>query len=103
MKLSMFKVLSNLEGPQIHDATVDILEHSGVQIGSHKMLSFLKGKGWKIDAEKQTACFSHLCIEDPLHHILFEEGHSITPVWFGVQMFIIHFMMSLIIIIEGIL
>jgi trimethylamine--corrinoid protein Co-methyltransferase len=69
MQLSPLKVLSDTEVEQIHQATLDILCQTGVQIGSPRMLSFLKDKGLKIDTEKQTACFSRSCIEEALSHI----------------------------------
>jgi trimethylamine:corrinoid methyltransferase-like protein len=42
VNLTTFKVLSDSEILQIHEATLDILEHCGVKIGSSRMFSFLQ-------------------------------------------------------------
>ncbi|MBU0714850.1 MAG: trimethylamine methyltransferase family protein [Verrucomicrobia bacterium] len=66
MKLN---VLSDQEIRQIHEATVDILQNCGMQIGSEKMFMFLKEKGLEVDAEQKTVRFSKSCIEDYLSKI----------------------------------
>jgi len=66
MKLSTFKVLSESEIKDIHEASIDILENCGVKILGKDMLDFLKEKGLDIDKEKQIVRFSRKCIEDSL-------------------------------------
>ncbi|MFH1969856.1 MAG: trimethylamine methyltransferase family protein [Verrucomicrobiota bacterium] len=69
MKLIKLNVLSDQEIKQIHEATVDILQNCGIQIGSEKMFMFLKEKGLEVDAEQKTVRFSKSCIEDYLSKI----------------------------------
>ena len=45
MKLTPMTVLSESEIKQIHEASLDILEHCGVKIGSPRMLDFLEERG----------------------------------------------------------
>jgi len=69
MKLSLFKVLSESEVNDIHEASIDILESCGVKILSKKMLQFLREKGIDVDEETQIVHFSRKCIEDALSKI----------------------------------
>lgn len=66
MELTTFKVLSDSEVENIHEASIDILESCGVKILSKKMLQFLKEKGLDVDEETQIARFTRKCIEDAL-------------------------------------
>ncbi|MFA5863762.1 MAG: trimethylamine methyltransferase family protein [Phycisphaerae bacterium] len=67
MKLETIKILSDQEIKQIHEASMDILVNCGVEIGSPKMLSFLKDKGLKI--EEDSVHFTRECIQDALSKI----------------------------------
>jgi trimethylamine--corrinoid protein Co-methyltransferase len=69
MKLSLMKVLSDAEILQIHEATLDILEHCGVKIGSPQVFSLLQAKGLPVDAEKQIVRFPRAAIEEALSHV----------------------------------
>lgn len=66
MKLSTLTVLSDQEVKQIHEATLDILTDCGVQVRSKRMLSFLEGKGLKVDWDKQVVKFTRASIEDAM-------------------------------------
>lgn len=66
MKLDCLKVLSKSEIKNIHNATIDILEHCGVKILSSRMLDFLREKGLPIDFETKVARFPKSCIEELL-------------------------------------
>ena len=68
MKLSLLKVLSDAEILQIHEATLDILEHCGVKIGSPQALSLLQAKGLPVDVEKQIVRFPRASIAEALSH-----------------------------------
>ncbi len=69
VQLPTFKVLSENEIKDIHEASIDILETCGVKILGTKMLQFLKEKGIDINEETQIARFSRKCIEDALSTI----------------------------------
>ncbi len=66
MKFSNFKVLSEDEIVQIHEASVKILEETGVQIFSKKVLDFLSAKGAVVDYDKQLAKLPRKLVEDCL-------------------------------------
>ena len=66
MELALFKVLSDDEIREIHEATVDILANCGVKILYPPMLDFLKAKGLRVDAEQGIVRFSRSCLEDTL-------------------------------------
>jgi len=66
MELALFKVLSDEEIRQIHEATVDILANCGVKILYRPMLDFLQEKGLRVDAEQGIVRFSRSCLEDAL-------------------------------------
>ena len=66
MKLATLSVLSEDEIQRIHQATLDILEQCGVQIGSRRMLDFLAEKGLPVDRARQRVRFPRSCIEDAL-------------------------------------
>ena len=55
MKLLNFKVLSEKEIIAVHEASVKILENTGVQILSKKVLELLDSKGAIVDHDKKTA------------------------------------------------
>jgi trimethylamine--corrinoid protein Co-methyltransferase len=69
MKLPTMTILSDSEIRQIHEATVHILEHSGVKIHSGKMLSILKQKGLAVDEETRVVRFTRALIEESLAKI----------------------------------
>jgi trimethylamine--corrinoid protein Co-methyltransferase len=66
MKLETMKVLSDREIEKIHDATVEILCGCGVRVCNERMLSFLRGKGLKVDKTSQTVFFTRAALEDAL-------------------------------------
>ena len=66
MELAMFKVLSDDEIRQIHEATVDILANCGVKMHHRPMLDFLHEKGLRVDAQQGIVRFSRSCLEDAL-------------------------------------
>jgi len=66
MELARFKVLSDDEIREIHEATVDILANCGVKILYPPMLDFLKAKGLRVDAGQAIVRFSRSCLEDTL-------------------------------------
>ena len=66
MKFSSFKVLSDEEIIQIHEASVKILEETGVQIFSTKVLDFLNAKGAVVDYDKKFAKLPRKLIDDSL-------------------------------------
>lgn len=69
MKLEELKVLSDDEIKQIHEASIDILEHAGVKIFNDKMLTFLREKGLEVDREKKVAYFTRTVIENAISTI----------------------------------
>ncbi len=66
MELALFKVLSDAEVREIHEATVDILANCGVKIGYRPMLDFLKQQGLRVDAEQGIVRFGRGCLEDAI-------------------------------------
>lgn len=66
MKLTRLTVLSPEEIQKIHEATLHILEHAGVQVGSKDMLNWLKAKGLPVEADRQIVRFPRQVIEDAL-------------------------------------
>lgn len=64
MKLPQMTVLSDAEIKQIHDASVEILETTGVKIDSADMLRDLADKGLDVDTDRQLVRFSRACIEE---------------------------------------
>lgn len=66
MELARFKVLSEDEIREIHEATVDILTNCGVKILYRPMLDFLTEKGLPVDAEQGIVRFSRSCLEETL-------------------------------------
>ena len=69
MNLSTFKVLSDSEILQIHEATLDILEHCGVKIGSPQVFSFLQDKGFPANAKEQIVRFPRAAVAEALGHV----------------------------------
>lgn len=69
MQLLSFKVLSESEINEIHNASLDILRSCGVKILSAEMLSFLKEKGLQVDEDAQIVKFSRDCLEDLISKI----------------------------------
>ncbi|MCP4644270.1 MAG: hypothetical protein GY851_27755 [bacterium] len=66
MKLGLMTVLDDGEIRQIHDATLHILEHTGVKIGSTAILDLLEQKGLPIDRDAGVARFPRAVMEDAL-------------------------------------
>ena len=64
MRLTQMTVLSDKEIKQIHDASVEILETTGVKVDSPDMLRALADKGLDVDTEQQLVRFSRASIED---------------------------------------
>lgn len=52
MRLATLRVLSDAEIEQIHEATLEILEASGVELGSPRMVDFLEQKGFRVERGK---------------------------------------------------
>lgn len=66
MKLDCLKVLSESEVKNIHETTIDILEHCGVKILSSRMLDFLRERGLPVNYETKAVRFPKTCIEESL-------------------------------------
>ena len=66
MKLAPFAVLSDAEIRRIHDATLDILADTGVEINHARMLEFLAGKGLPVDRDKRIVRFPRAAVDDAL-------------------------------------
>jgi trimethylamine--corrinoid protein Co-methyltransferase len=69
MRLETMKVLSDEEIGKIHEASIDILSGCGVRIFNERMLSFLEGKGLRVDRTNRTAFFTRTAVEDSLSTI----------------------------------
>lgn len=69
MELAKLKVLSEQEIRNIHEASIDVLEHCGVKILNARMLSFLKEKGFDVDTDRQLARFSRQSVEHGLSSV----------------------------------
>jgi len=52
VKLETLSVLSRDDIEQIHEATIEILEETGVKLGSVRMLDFLEKQGLRVDRDK---------------------------------------------------
>ena len=63
MKFQDFKVLSDHEINQIHEASIDILENTGVRIYSKKVLDLLNDKGAIVDYDKKLAKLPQRLVE----------------------------------------
>jgi Trimethylamine:corrinoid methyltransferase len=63
MKFSDFKVLSENEIVQIHEASINILENSGVLVYSKRVLDLLSEKGAKVDYDKRLAKLPRKLVE----------------------------------------
>ena len=66
MKFQDFKVLSDQEIVQIHEASINILETTGVLIYSKKALDLLNSKGAIVDYDKKLAKISGKMVESCL-------------------------------------
>jgi trimethylamine--corrinoid protein Co-methyltransferase len=66
MELALFKVLSDDEIREIHEATVDILANCGVKMLHRPMLDFLHEKGLQVDFERGIVRFSRTCLEETM-------------------------------------
>jgi len=55
VKFADFKVLSDQEIVQIHEASINILENTGVMIYSKKVLDLLNEKGAAVDYDRKIA------------------------------------------------
>lgn len=64
MRLVSLKVLSEGDIGAIHGATLDILEHCGVEVNSAAMLALLAERGATIDASRRVARFPRAMVED---------------------------------------
>ena len=69
MKLSSWKVLTEDELINIHEASLDILSRVGVVIHSDRVLNFLKDKGLKVDLDLQRVWFSSDVIKEALSYL----------------------------------
>ena len=69
MRFQDFKVLSDQEIVQIHEASIKILENTGVMIHSKKALDLLNSKGAAVDYEKKVVKISGKMIESCLKTI----------------------------------
>ena len=69
MRLQDFKVLSNQEIVQIHEASINILENTGVMIHSKKALDLLNSKGAAVDYDKKLVKISGKMVESCLKTI----------------------------------
>jgi len=69
MKLAPFAVLSDDEIRHIHQASLDILETSGVEINHPRMFDFLAGKGLPVDRDRRIVRFPRAAMEDALSTI----------------------------------
>ena len=69
MKFQEFKVLSDKEIVQIHEASISILENTGVMIHSKKALDLLKLKGADVDYDKKLVKISGKMVESCLKTI----------------------------------
>ena len=66
MRLAALQTLSEDEILQIHHATLDILEQTGVKIGNPNMIDFLHRKGLPVDRATHVVRFPRACVEDAL-------------------------------------
>lgn len=66
MRFSDFKVLSDHEINQIHEASIKILENTGVLIYSSKVLNLLYEKGAEVDYDKRLAKLPRKLVESCL-------------------------------------
>jgi trimethylamine--corrinoid protein Co-methyltransferase len=66
MKLARMAVLSDSEIADIHEATLHILTHCGVNIGSPRMLSLLQQHGADVEAGTCRVRFSRTQVEDAI-------------------------------------
>ncbi len=69
MKFQDFKVLSDQEIVQIHEASINILENTGVLIYSKKALDLLNSKGAIVDYDKKLAKLTRKMVESCLKTI----------------------------------
>jgi trimethylamine--corrinoid protein Co-methyltransferase len=69
MKLASLSVLSQQDIERIHAATLDILEVSGVEIGSPRLLEFLQDKGLPVNRESRVVRFPRDRVEESLSHV----------------------------------
>ena len=66
MRLSTLTVLSEGEVRQIHEATLDILANTGVEIGDSGTLEYLKSKGAMASSDSPVVRFPKALVEDAL-------------------------------------
>ena len=66
MRFQDFKVLSDQEIVQIHEASISILENTGVMIHSRKALDLLNSKGANVDYDKKLVKISGKMVESCL-------------------------------------
>jgi trimethylamine--corrinoid protein Co-methyltransferase len=66
MELSRMKILSDSEIERINQASLEILERTGVMIASRSVLEFLQGTGAEVDIERSVARFPRRLVDDCL-------------------------------------
>ena len=76
MKFQDFKVLSDQEIVQIHEASINILENAGILIYSKKALELLNSKGAIVDYDKKLVKISGKMVESCLKLAGAEVVHS---------------------------
>jgi trimethylamine--corrinoid protein Co-methyltransferase len=83
LKLSQLKVFSENELSQIHQATLDVLWNTGMNIDSQEALTLLKDGGATVDSEKKIAKIPDHLIKDavktaprPLEVILYDRNQK---------------------------
>ncbi len=70
MRFQDFKVLSDHEILQIHEASVWILENTGISIYSKKALDFLNSKGARVDYDKKLVKIGRKMVESCLKSLV---------------------------------
>lgn len=70
MRFQDFKVLSDHEILQIHEASVWILENTGISIYSKKALDFLNSKGARVDYDKKLVKIGRKIVESCLKSLV---------------------------------
>jgi trimethylamine--corrinoid protein Co-methyltransferase len=69
VKLATLQVLSDRDIESIHEATVHILEHVGVKVGSRRMFGLLRDRGLPVDPDSRVVRFPRSCVEATLETI----------------------------------
>jgi len=66
MKMARLQVLSDSEIQHIHEATLSLLETSGLKILNPRILALLQDCGLTTRPAEETVFFSRSCVEDAL-------------------------------------